>query len=60
MVLKLFTTFRIKTGAGELDCQQDNPLSKRVGTFELRQVLALFLYIFVGNRLILFLESDLL
>ncbi len=41
----LFTTSRIKTvRAGECDCPQDNPLSKRARSFELRQVVALFLY----------------
>ncbi len=51
----LFTTSRIKTvRAGVRDCPQDNPLSKRARTFDLRQVLALFLYVVVArfNRLI--------
>jgi hypothetical protein len=30
--------------AGKLDCPQDNPFSKRAWSFELAQVLALFLY----------------
>ena len=43
-------TFRIKTvRAGVLDYPQDYSLSKGARTFDLRQVLALFLYI-VGER----------
>ena len=40
-----FATSRIKTvRAGVRDCPQDNPLSKRAGSFDLIQVWALFLY----------------
>ena len=47
-------TSRIKTvRAGERDCPQDNPLSKRVQNFDLRLVLALFLYIVVASFVLL-------
>ena len=40
-----FATSRIKTvRVGVRDCPQDNPLSKRARSFDLRQVWALFLY----------------
>jgi hypothetical protein len=46
----MLPTSRIKTvRAGARDCPQDNPLSKRARCFDLRQVLALFLYIVANS-----------
>ncbi len=46
MLVIFCTTSRIKTvRAGERDCPQDNPLSKRERSFDSRLVLALFLYV---------------